>query len=195
MAQCISAMRAPYLAMQHNVHWHGHCVHALMSCIAPTCTKLASSAARTANYNTAHHPHTMRAPHAVPSTGDLPLLSHTGRRLNGFILAIAVLASTSRLCIRVAAQDMNSTMVEYVAAGVSLHVVARYGAHRLAMALMPSEGGKLSTLAATVRESADLSQVLCGSCNGESNGLSLLSVACVSHELHARKILNEDDYE
>ena len=30
--------------------------------------------------------------------------------------------------------------------------------------------------------------VLYGSCNGESSGVSLLSVACVSHELHARKI-------
>ena len=44
-------------------------------------------------------------------------------------------------------------------------------------------------------ESADLSQVLCGSCNSELNGLSLLSVACVGHELHARKILDIDDYE
>ena len=40
----------------------------------------------------------------------------------------------------------------------------------------------------TVRQSADSIQVLCGSCNGESRGLSLLSVACVNHELHARKI-------
>ena len=42
--------------------------------------------------------------------------------------------------------------------------------------------------AATVLESADPIEVLYGSCNGESSGLSLLSVACVSHELHARKI-------
>ena len=40
-----------------------------------------------------------------------------------------------------------------------------------------------------VHESADLSQVLCGSCNGKLSGLSLLSVACVSHELHVQKIL------
>ena len=46
-----------------------------------------------------------------------------------------------------------------------------------------------------VRESADLSQVLCVLCNGELSGLSLLSVACVSHELHAWKILDEGDYE
>ena len=45
---------------------------------------------------------------------------------------------------------------------------------------------------AIVSESADLNQVLCGS---ESSGLSLLSVACVSHELHARMILDVDDYE
>ena len=45
--------------------------------------------------------------------------------------------------------------------------------------------------AATVRESADPIEVLYGSCNGESSGLSLLSVAYVSHELHARKILDE----
>ena len=36
-------------------------------------------------------------------------------------------------------------------------------------------------------------QVFCGSCNGESSGLSFSSVACVSHELHARKILDKDD--
>ena len=42
--------------------------------------------------------------------------------------------------------------------------------------------------AATVCESADPIQVLYGSCNGESSALSLLSVACVSHELHAQKI-------
>ena len=47
----------------------------------------------------------------------------------------------------------------------------------------------------TVRESADPIQVLSGSCNGESCGLCLLSVAFVSHELHARKILIQDDYE
>ena len=58
-----------------------------------------------------------------------------------------------------------------------------------------AEGGKLSIHAATVRESADLIKVLYGSCNSESSSLSLLSVGCVSHELHARKILDEDDYE
>ena len=41
---------------------------------------------------------------------------------------------------------------------------------------------------ATVLESADPIEVLYGSCNGESIGLSLLSVACVNHELHTRKI-------
>ena len=44
-----------------------------------------------------------------------------------------------------------------------------------------------------VRESADPIEVLYGSCNGESCGVSLLSVACVSRELHARKILDEYD--
>ena len=39
--------------------------------------------------------------------------------------------------------------------------------------------------AATVRESAGPTEVLCGSCNGESSGLSLLTVACVSQELQA----------
>ena len=34
---------------------------------------------------------------------------------------------------------------------------------------------------------------LYGSCNGESSGVSLLSVACVSHELHTGKILDEYD--
>ena len=37
-----------------------------------------------------------------------------------------------------------------------------------------SEGGKPST-----RESADPFEVLYGSCNGESSGISLLSVACI----------------
>ena len=50
--------------------------------------------------------------------------------------------------------------------------------------------------AAMVRESADLIQIIYGSCNGESSGLSLVSVACVSHELHAPNILDEyDEYE
>ena len=40
----------------------------------------------------------------------------------------------------------------------------------------------------TVCQSADSIQVLYGSGNGESSGLSLLSVACVSHELHDQKI-------
>ena len=48
---------------------------------------------------------------------------------------------TSRLCIRVAAHNMNSTLQ----LALSLHVVARCGARRLANALMPSDGGKLST--------------------------------------------------
>ena len=42
-----------------------------------------------------------------------------------------------------------------------------------------------------VRESADPIEVLYGSCNVKSSGISLLTVACVSHELHARKILDE----
>ena len=58
-------------------------------------------------------------------------------------------------------------------------------------ALRPSEGGKLSTRS---NELADPIQVLYGSCNGESSGLSLWSVGCVSHELHVRKILDEDEY-
>ena len=60
----------------------------------------------------------------------------------------------------------------------------------LANALMPSEGGT-RVHAATVRESADPIKILYGSCNSELSGISLLSVACVSHELHARKILDE----
>ena len=67
-------------------------------------------------------------------------MKDTGRRLNGFILAIAVLAITSRLCIRIRVA-VNSTLQ----LALSLRVVARCGARRLANALMPSEGGKLST--------------------------------------------------
>ena len=68
-------------------------------------------------------------------------------------------------------------------------MVARCGARRPAMALQ-AEGGRLGVHAATVCESADPIEVLYGSCNGESSGVSLLSVACVSHELHTRKILD-----
>ena len=48
-----------------------------------------------------------------------------------------------------------------------------------------------------VRESTDPIQVLCGSCNGKWSNLSLLFVACVSHELvHARKnLVRDDEYE
>ena len=73
-------------------------------------------------------------------------------------------------------------------------MVARCGARRPAMATMRlREESRVH--AAKVRESADLIEVLYGSYNSDSSGLSLLSVACVSHELHARKILDEDDYE
>ena len=41
------------------------------------------------------------------------------------------------------------------------------------MILRAAEGGKLSIHAATVRESADPIEVLYGSCNGESSGVSL----------------------
>ena len=44
-----------------------------------------------------------------------------------------------------------------------------------------------------VRELTDPIQVLCGSCNGKWSDLSLLFVARVSHELHARKNLVQDD--
>ena len=81
----------------------------------------------------------MRAPHALLRSAT----SHTGRRLNGFILAIAVLAITSRLCVRVAVQNMNSTL--QMALSSCADVVARCGARRLPNALMPSKGGKLST--------------------------------------------------
>ena len=40
----------------------------------------------------------------------------------------------------------------------------------------------------SLRYTADPIPALSGSCNGESCGVSLLSVACVSHELHAQKI-------
>ena len=57
-------------------------------------------------------------------------------------------------------------------------------------AVMEAEKGR-RVHAATVRESADLIEVLYGLCNGESSGISVLSVACVSHELHTRKIFDE----
>ena len=74
-----------------------------------------------------------------------------------------------------------------VAAAVSLRAVARCGVCRLAMATMQLRE-ESCVHAATVRELVDLIEVLYGSCNGESSDLSLLSVACVNHELHALKI-------
>ena len=76
----------------------------------------------------------MHAPHAALTA--ICAASHAGRHLNGFILAVAVLAITSRLCIRVAVQNMNSTLQ----LALSLRAVARCGVHHLANALMPSEG-------------------------------------------------------
>ena len=106
--------RAANLATQRNVHWHGHCMHACTRVtIAPAYTKLAnSSAARSVLPTTIH--------------SRLTAISHTGRCLSGFILAIAVLAITSRLGIRVAAQNMSSTLQ----LALSLRVVARCGARR-----------------------------------------------------------------
>ena len=69
-----------------------------------------------------------------------------------------------------------------------------YGDNAYTHALSAAEKGRLSTRSNStvrIRESADPIEVLYGSCNGESSGVSLLSVACVSHELHARKILDE----
>ena len=103
-----------------------------MSCtIAPAYTKLASSAARTANYDTAHLPHTMRTPHAVQYTDDLRCFTHG--------------SPLEQLCTRYSGSaDYKSSLYtsssaeheQYVAAGISLRVVARCGALHLAMATM-----------------------------------------------------------
>ena len=128
-------MCAAYLATQRNVHWHGQCMHALVSChacIAAAYTKLASSAARTANYGTAHHPHTMCAP-AVPYTGDLCYFTH-GSPLE----RLRTRYSGSGDCKSSLYTSCSAEHEQYVAADVSLRVVARSwcGERRLAMATM-----------------------------------------------------------
>ena len=94
--------------------------------------------------------------------------------------------------LQVVSVSLLSIYTNSTVAGTSLRVIARCGASCLAMALRPAEGGRLRH-AETVHEVVDLIQVLYGSCNGESCGILLLSVAYVSHELHARKTLDEDD--
>ena len=76
----------------------------------------------------------MRALHALPRSA----LLYTWVAAITASYSLAVLAITSRLCIRVAAQNMNSTLQ----LALSLRVVARCGARRLADALMPSELGR-----------------------------------------------------
>ena len=98
--------------------------------------------------------------------------------------SLAVLAITSRLCIAFVYTSSSCWRILDPSMRVWLLGVAR--AARLWRQCRPREEGWVH--AATVRESTDPIEVLYGSCNGESSGLSLLSVACVSHELHARKI-------
>ena len=109
MAQCVSAMRAP-LTWQRSATYTGMviaCMHSVMSyTIAHAYTKLASSATCTVLPTMIQ----LITPTQCARLMTYRAASHTGHCLNGFILAIAVLAITSRLCIRVAAQNMNSTL-------------------------------------------------------------------------------------
>ena len=100
-------MRAP-LTWQRSAMYTGMVTACMHSCC-------------TANYDTVNHPHTMRTP--LPVLTAICAASQMGRRLNGFILAIAVLAITSRLCIRVAVQNMNSTLQLALSLRVVLGVV------------------------------------------------------------------------
>ena len=187
MTQCVSAMRAP-LTWQRSATYAGMVTTCMHSCqvLLLLHTNLSNSAARTASFDTAHtteYSHVIR-PYLIPVTC---AASHSGHRLNGFD-SYSVLAITSHLCIciRVAVQRRT------VAAATPYPCVWLLGvacAARL-WRLYCTEALREERWEhkAKVRQSADSIQVLCGSCNGESRGLSLLAVACVNHELHAWKI-------
>ena len=89
-------------------------------------------------------------PHLIDRKGGGPvgpvgpvsrLASHTDRRLNGFILAIYIYSGSGDYKSSLYTSS-SAVHEQYV---VSLRVVTRCCARRLANALMPSEGGKLST--------------------------------------------------
>ena len=132
MAQCVSAMRAPLanLVTQCNIHWHGHCLHALVSChtllLLQNYTKIASSAARTVLPTTIQLITPTQCARLTPYrdmrcfTRGSPLERlHT--RYSG---------SGDHLCIRVAAQSINSSWLGCVR---TPRVVARCGARRRLM--------------------------------------------------------------
>ena len=134
MTQCVRAtlrcqvLPVPDNAAQRTLAWSLHARTHVKSLLLLH-TKLASSAARTASFDTAHH-HRMRASLGL-TLYRICAASHSGRRLNGFD-SYSVLAITSRLCIRIRVAVQRRT----VAAAVSLRVVARCGARRPAMATM-----------------------------------------------------------
>ena len=109
------------------------CMH---SCQVTTAlhTKLASSAARTASFDTAHH-HRMRAPRAVPYTGDLRCFTLGSPLRNGFD-SYSVQAIISRLCISIRVAVQRRTVAAAVPLRTRVRVVVRCGARRPAMATM-----------------------------------------------------------
>ena len=119
--------RATYLETQHNVHWHGHYMHALMSSHYCSCLQKLASSPASIQLITTECAHVIR-PYLMLA---ICAASHSGRRLNGFN-SYSVLAITSHLCIHIRVAVQRRT----VAAAVSLRVVAKCGACRPAMATM-----------------------------------------------------------
>ena len=98
--------------------------------IAPVYAKLASSAARTANYATAYHPHKMRA--SCSYVYWRSALLHTWSPLEWLHTRYSGSGNyKSSLYMSSSAEHE-----QYIAASVSLCVVARCGAYRLAMTTM-----------------------------------------------------------
>ena len=108
------------------------CIRLTALTIAPAYTKLANSAARTANYHTAHHP--TQCACLVPYhnyTGDLHCFTHGSP-----LLRFRTRYSGSGDYKSSLYTSSSAEHEQYVAAGVSLRVVARCGTRHLARATM-----------------------------------------------------------
>ena len=137
--------RAANLAMQHNVHWCGHCMHALVSChttIAPAYTKLASSAARAVLPTTIQLITPTQCALLMPYR-DLRCFTH-GSPLERLYTRYSG-SGNYKSSLYTSSSAEHEQYVNALQLVLSLRVVARCGTRRLANALMPSEGGKLST--------------------------------------------------
>ena len=106
----LSAMRAP-LTWQRSATYTGMvtaCMHVIRYCSCIYKARSLGRSYRTANLTTIQliTPHTMRAPHAY---SDLRCFTH-GSLLERLYTRYSGSGDSSRLCIRVAAQNMNCTL-------------------------------------------------------------------------------------